>query len=53
MLWIDAVLEKIGEGTAGERNAAQVLDNLGVTPFGDDAPAIESATNLPTDFNSK
>jgi hypothetical protein len=38
---IDAVLEKIGERTIGESNAAVVFGNLGVAPFGDHAPAIE------------
>ncbi len=43
---IDAVLEKVGEGTVGEGNAAQVLGNLGVAPLGDDASAIEFGHQL-------
>src|SRR5258705_12286325 len=43
---IDAVLEKVGEGTVGEGNAAQVLGNLGVAPLGDDASAIQFGHQL-------
>jgi hypothetical protein len=38
---IDPVLQKIGERTISEGNAAVVLGNFGNTPFGDDAPAVE------------
>ncbi len=43
---IDAVLEKIGEGTIGEGNAAIVFGDLGVALLGDDAPVVEFAHQL-------
>jgi hypothetical protein len=38
---VNAVLEKVGEGTISERNAALVSYNFCVPPLGDDFPAIE------------
>jgi uncharacterized protein (TIGR04141 family) len=43
---IDAVLQEIGEGTVGERNAPVVFGDLGAAPFGDDTPAIVTRSNL-------
>src|SRR5215208_2543823 len=38
---IDPVLQKVGEGTVTKRNAAIVFGDFGVSPLGDDAPAVE------------
>src|SRR4051794_35055670 len=43
---IDPVLEKVGERTVSEGNAAVVLGNIGKTPFGDNAVAIEISHKL-------
>src|SRR6266404_2379495 len=43
---IDAVLEKVGEGTVGKGNAPVVFGHLGVAPLGDDATAIEFGHQL-------
>ena len=50
---IDAVLEKIGEGTIGEGNGAIVFGNFGVAPLGDDALRSSSLTNLLNDLSSR
>ena len=38
---VDAVLQKMGEGTIGEGDAATKFRDLGVAPFGDDAALVE------------
>src|SRR6266478_8467602 len=43
---IDAVFEKVGEGTVGEGNAPVVFGHLGVALLGDDAHAIEFGHQL-------
>jgi hypothetical protein len=43
---IDAVLEKVGEGTVGERNGAVVFGDLSLSPLGNDAPAVEFGHQL-------
>jgi hypothetical protein len=47
---IDPVLQEVGEGTVGEGNATLVFCDLGVTPLGDDFPAIEFGYQLAEGF---
>src|SRR6476469_1421538 len=44
---IDAVLEKIGEGTIGEGDRTIEFGDLGFAPLGDDTPVIEFSHQLP------
>jgi hypothetical protein len=43
---IDAIFEEVSEGLISEGNAALVFGDLGVPPFGDDAPAVEFSHQL-------
>ena len=43
---IDAVLEEVGEGTIGERNAALKLRDFGIATLGHNLPAVEFTDEL-------
>ena len=47
---VDAVFQKVGEGTISEGNAAVVFGDLGIPPLGDDAPAVEIRDQFPEDL---
>lgn len=50
---VNAILQDMGEGTIGERDAAAIFRYFDVTTFGDDAPTVEILDQPAEGFEGK